>query len=225
MRVALVAMMVCLATPALAELTVYSRAGGWDVFKGTGTDGRQTCGIGSTNPADGRAFSLRFSPGDDGIIFVADKPNWDIPEGTPVPVVMQIGLERPWTEQAVGHVDRVEWSMERAVVPTFDAQFRRAASMTVTFPAGSERPWIISLNGSTTASNAMGRCVTAMTQNAAAVAAPAPATQGPTQPYGAAPASPAPATPQESAPPSDTSPVGPAQTAPTQPAAPTQPQR
>ena len=223
MRVALVAMMLCLATPAWADLSVYSRSGGWDSFRGTATDGRQICGIGSSNPADGRAFSLRFVLGEDGITFVANKPNWNIPEGTPVAVVMQVGLDRPWTEQAVGHGDRLQWTMERALVPNFDAQFRRAASMTVTFPAGSEQAWIISLNGSTAASDAMGRCVTAMTQNAAA-AAPAPAApQGPTQPYGSAAPSPGPAAAQDATPPS-----GAAQTAPLQPVAPaepTQPQR
>ena len=223
MRVALVAMMVCLATPAWADLSVYSRSGGWDAFKGTDTDGRQTCGIGSTNPADGRAFSLRFAVGEDGITFVASSPHWNIPEDTRIPVVIQIGLERPWTEQAVGHVERLEWSMARDVVPTFDAQFRRASSMTVTFPAGSERPWIISLNGSTAASNAMGRCVTAMTQNAAA-AAPAPAAaQGPTQPYGSA-TGPGPAAAQDAKPPSNSDATSPVQATPLQPATPTQPQ-
>ena len=55
---------------------------------------------------------------------------------------------------------------------TFDAQFRRASSMTVTFPAGRERPWVLSLAGSTAASNAMGRCVTDLTQRAASARSP-----------------------------------------------------
>jgi hypothetical protein len=214
MRVALVAIMLCLATPAWAALTVYSRVGVWDVFKGTGTDGRQTCGIGNTNPADGRAFSLRFALGDSGITFIADKPGWHSPAGTRIPVVMQIGLDQPWSEPAVGNGERVEWMMATDLAPTFDAQFRRAGSMTVTFPSGSERPWIISLSGSAAASDAMGRCVTAMMQNTGA----APVTQGPTQPYGSAPAP-----PPTPAPPLVTSPARPVPTAPVQPAAPSGP--
>ena len=215
MRVALVAMMVCLATPAWADLSVYSRSGGWDAFKGTDTDGRQTCGIGSTNPADGRAFSLRFAVGEDGITFVASSPHWNIPEDTRVPVVTQIGLDRPWTEQAMGHVERVEWSMARDVVPSFDAQFRRASSMTVTFPAGSERPWIISLNGSTAASNAMGRCVTAMTQNAAPARPPRRRRRPTRRPYGSA-TGPGPAAAQDAKPPSNSDAASPVQATPLQ---------
>lgn len=227
MRVLLAAILLCLATPAWAALTVYGRAGGWDEFRGTGADGRQTCGIGSTNPTDGRAFSLRFALGDSNITFIADKPGWHIPSGTHIAVVMQVGLERPWTEQAMGDGERVQWTMDRAVVPGFDAQFRAAQSMTVTFPAGSERPWVISLNGSTAASNAMGRCVTAMEQAAPPQAAPPP--QGPTQPFGASDAgSGSAAAPDEAAPiqaaPIDAAPLqaAPTQAAPTQ-AAPTQP--
>ncbi len=193
MRLLPVAIAVCLATPAWADLNVYSRSGGWDVFRGTGGDRREICGIGSTNPTDGRAFSLRFSQGDEQVTFVASKPNWHIPDGTQVPVVIQIGLERPWTERGVGHQDRIDWTMDRETVQTFDAQFSRAASMTVTFPAGSEPPWVVSLTGSSAASNAMGRCVRAMMQQGAS--APAPATQGNTQPYAAPPTQPTPASP------------------------------
>jgi hypothetical protein len=185
-----------IATPAHAELTVTARYGGWDVFHGVGTDGRQVCGIGTTNPTDGRAFSLRFATGDDGITFIADKPSWNIPEGTEVPVVMQVGLDQPWTEQGSGHADRLTWSMPRATVPLFDAQFRRASSMTLTFPAGNEQPWIVTLRGSSAASDAMGRCVTGLTQ-AGTVAAP-PAGDVTTQPFGTAPT--APATPAPAAP-------------------------
>jgi len=178
-----------IAAPAHAELSVTARFGGWDVFHGAGTDGRQVCGIGTTNPTDGRAFSLRFSAGDDTITFISDKPSWNIPEGTGIPVVMQVGLEQPWTEQATGHTDRVIWSMPRTTVPLFDAQFRRASSMTLTFPAGSEQPWVISLRGSSAASDAMGRCVTGLPQ-AAPVTAP-PAAGGTTQPFGTTPEPPA----------------------------------
>lgn len=174
----------CLSTPAWAALTVYSHVGNWDVFSGTGTDGRQVCGVGHTNTTNGKAFSLRYTRGTQGITFIAEKPTWHIPEGTTVPVVIQIGLNTPWTEQGEGHGQRVQWTMDPASVQAFDTQFRRAGSMTVTFPSGSEPPWVISLNGSMAASNAMGRCVTAMMQSAPPGNAAAPAAQGPTQPFG-----------------------------------------
>ncbi|MGA3400272.1 MAG: hypothetical protein ABSC95_13715 [Acetobacteraceae bacterium] len=181
------------ALPARAQVSVYYHAGGWDAFDGPGDNGQPVCGIGSRNPADGRSFSLRFQIGGDDVIFIAAKTGWTIPDGTQIPVVMQIGLDQPWTTQAVGKGDRVQWTLDRVNAQIFDGQFRGAASMTVTFPSGTEHPWVISLAGSTAASNAMGRCVTDLTQRAAAAqpaATAAPAQQSATQPFGATPAAP-----------------------------------
>ncbi len=190
------ALMAGVAPPAWAAITVYYHVGVWDAFDGQGDDGAPVCGIGSHNPADGRAFSLRFQIGGDDVTFSAVKPGWTIPDGTHIPVVVQVGLEQPWTQQAVGNGNRVQWTMPRTDMQTFDAEFRRASSMTVTFPAGSEQPWVLSLAGSTAASNAMGRCVTDLAQRAAAArpaASPAPAAESTTQPFGTPSADQAPA--------------------------------
>ncbi len=206
---------------ASAAMTVYYHAGGWDAFTGPGDDGKAVCGIGITNPADNRSFSLRFAVGGSNVTFQAKKPTWNIPAGTQMAVVIQIGLETPWNLQGVGNGQVVEWAFDTATMPNFDAQFRRAGSMTVTFPSGNEPPWTVGLNGSTAASNAFGRCVTDMTQREAAqspTAAP-PADQGPTQPYGQAAAQPAPAagTPP---PPGTPVPLAPVTQEPSQPFAP-----
>jgi hypothetical protein len=175
--------------PASANINIYYHAGGWDAFDDQGDSGQPVCGIGSRNPADGRTFSLSFQIGSEDVTFRAAKPGWAIPQGTQIPVVVQIGLERPWTEQAMGDGDTLHWTMDRTAIQSFDVQFRRATSMTVTFPTGNERPWIISLAGSTAVSDAMGRCVTDMSRRAsAAQPAPAPTPGQTTQPFGAAPA-------------------------------------
>ena len=158
------AVVACLAAPAHADVTVYYHAGGWDAFDGQDDHGQPFCGIGSRNPMDGRTFSLRFIIGGNGVTFTASKPSWNIPDHTQIPVVMQVGLERPWTEQAAGGAQAVQWTLDRGTAQAFDAQFRQASSMTLTFPSGNEPPWIISLAGSTAISNTMGRCVTAMMQ-------------------------------------------------------------
>lgn len=189
---------------ASAAMTVYYHAGGWDAFSGLGDNGKAVCGIGITNPADNRSFSLRFQVSGDTVTFQAKKPSWNIPEGTQLSVVMQVGLETPWNLQGVGNGQVVEWALDRNTVQTFDAQFRRANSMTLTYPAGNEAPWTIGLNGSTAISNAFGRCVTEMAQREAAqtqAAAPV-ADQAATQPYSSQAATPpatAPAPPQPAA--------------------------
>ncbi len=201
------------ALPARAQVSVYYHTGAWDAFDGRGDNGQPVCGIGNRNPADGTSFSLRFQIGGNDVTFTAAKTGWNIPDGTTIPVVMQVGLEQPWTEQATGNGDRLRWTLDRVNAQIFDDQFRRATSMTITYPSGSERPWLISLAGSTEASNAMGRCVTDLTRRAAAqpITAPAPvAPTAATQPFGAAPPSPqgniAPTQPETQQPPTSPAP-------------------
>jgi hypothetical protein len=172
---------------ASAQMHVYYHQGSWDAFSGPTADGRQVCGVGSTNPTDNRSFSLRFDIGGDTVSFQAKKPSWNIPANTQIPVVMQLGLDAPWNMQAAGNGKVVEWTMDRNTVQTFDEQFRRGTSMTLSFPTGNEAPWSIGLNGSTAISNAFGRCVTEMTARAnpqPPTAQTAPVDQGPTQPFG-----------------------------------------
>lgn len=172
-----------------AEMVVYYRAHGWDAFSGPDEDGKPVCGVGMTNTVDKRSFSLRFQIGGEIVTFRAKKSDWNIPSGTLLPVVLQIGLDTPWNMQGVGNGQVVEWSLDRNTIQTFDVQFRHAKSMTVTFPSGSEPPWTVALRGSTAISNAFGRCITVMTQRAAKQApqAAAPAGTATTQPYGDTP--------------------------------------
>jgi hypothetical protein len=193
-----VALAAGVAVPAQSQVAVYYHVGAWDAFDGPGDNGQPLCGIGSRNPADGRAFSLRFQIGGDQMTFIAAKPGWNIPDGTHVQVVMQNGLEQPWTEQAVGKGERLQWTLDRVNAQIFDDQFRRAPSMTITFPSGSEPPWSLSLAGSTAASNAMGRCITDLAQRATTAqpaATPVPALSTTTQPFSAAAPAPNNATP------------------------------
>jgi hypothetical protein len=190
LRTALAALaVVTLATPAGADMKVYYHVGSWDAFSGPGADGKMVCGVGSTNPSDSRAFSLRFEIGSDSVQFQAKKPSWTIPPGTLIPVVVQIGLNTPWNFQGSGDGQVIQWPLDRSDMQTFDAQFRQASSMTVSFPSGNEAPWTVGLSGSTAASNAFGRCVADVTQRTSGQP-PAAVPAGPTQPYGQAPTQP-----------------------------------
>lgn len=173
---------------ASAQMPVYYRAGSWDAFSGTDTSGNTVCGVGTTIPTDNRSLSIRYQIGGDGVLFQAKKPGWNIPAGTQLSVVLQIGLDTPWNMQGTGNAQSVEWTLSREAMPTFDAQFRRASSMTMTFPSGNEPPWTLGLSGSTAISNVFGRCVNDMARR---TATPAQAPAGPTQPFGQDAAQPA----------------------------------
>ncbi len=175
-----------LAGPAGAQMTVYYHVGSWDAFSGPTGDGKMVCGVGSTNPGDNRSFSLRLTIGGDSVMFEAKKPTWNIPAGLQIPVVVQVGLDSPWNFQGLGNGQAVDWSVDRNALPIFDAQFRLATSMTVSFPSGDEPPWTVGLSGSTAISNAFARCVRDMTQRTEGQQ-PAPRATGPTQPFSLTP--------------------------------------
>jgi len=197
-----------------AQFRTYYHMGAWDAFSGQGSDGKTVCGVGTTNPADNRSMSIRFVIGGEDVLFEVKKATWSIPSGTKLVVVMQVGANVPWTEQANGDGQTISWTMDRGTMQAFDQQFRAAGSMTLSFPTGNEPPWPMSLTGSMAISNAFGRCVTDLTAQQAPPAAPA----GPTQPFGQVPTQPYAPAPGQPTP-------GPDTTQPTQLAPNTPPQR
>jgi hypothetical protein len=184
---------------ALAQVQTYYHAGAWDAFSGRNASGGALCGVGSTNPSTNARLSIRFDIGGTDTVLSAGKPEWSVPPETHVTVVMQIGLNMPWTLQATGQDHNIDWYLDPAAMQAFDRQFRSAASMTLTFPDGNEPPWIVPLAGSSAISDTFGRCVRDLTRQvqAAQAAAQAPPTrqaappgqapQSTTQPFSTSP--------------------------------------
>jgi hypothetical protein len=192
--------------PAGAAPTVYYHAGAWHAFTDKTTDGKDVCGIGTTNPTDGRDLTLTYTIGGDNLDFHASKPNWTIPDNTQLNVTMQVDSNEPWPAEAAGQGTSIDWSVGAASIRQFDTMFRNGGTLTIGFPQGNEPRWNLSLAGSTAASQTLWRCVQDISERDHVVN-PASNTPPPTQPF----------TPPEAA----TQPVTP-QAAPTQPDA-TQP--
>jgi hypothetical protein len=187
------------------ESTIYFHSGSWDAFNGHTDNGRVFCGIGSTDPVDGHSLSIRFEIGGTTMTLTATKPVWSIPAGTNITVVMQIGTEVPWTVQADGNGRQLRWSMDQTAIQLFDAQFRHATTMTLTFPDGNEPQWRLPLAGSTLIDNAFGRCITDLSQRAQTTAQAAG--QPATQPFGKPSTPPAAPDTAPAAPPPEPSPA------------------
>lgn len=195
-----------------AATTVYYHAGNWHAFSGTDPQHRLICGIGTENTTDGRQLDLTYVIGLNAVAFTASKPNWSIPDGTQVPVVMTVGGNQPWNVQATGHGTSLGWTLAPDGIRAFDPEFRRSGTLVLNFPAGNEPAWTVSLRGSNAADNTFSRCIADLTrqtqtqgQSAAPTqpfgepstqpfAPPSPATAAPTQPTQPAPA---PATPTQ----------------------------
>jgi hypothetical protein len=180
--------MTLLPAAALAQVQTYYHDGAWDAFSGGNGSGGAVCGVGNTYPTDKRRLSLHFDIGGADTIFSASKPDWSIPDSTQVTVVMQVGLNTPWTQQATGYGHTIDWRLDQTAIQTFNQQFRGAPSMTVFFPDGNEPPWTLSLAGSTVISDTFARCIRDLTRQVRAAQQPAnaePETQTPTQPFSA----------------------------------------
>ncbi len=84
----------------------------------------------------------------------------------------------------VGH--ELTWTLDPDTIQAFDRQFRSAPSMTLAFPDGNERPWTVSLAGSTAISDTFGRCVRDLTRQVQSfhpTQGNNPPPQGATQPF------------------------------------------
>ena len=174
------------AAPAAAQVQNYYHSGAWTAFSGRNPAGAAVCGISTSDASNTRDLSVRFDIGGTTTTFSASKPDWSIPDDTHVTVVMQVGLNLPWTVQEIGHGRSIDWTLDATAIQPFDRQFRGAPSMTLTFPDGNEPPWALSLAGSTAISDTFGRCIRDLTRQVQAnppPAAAAPPPQNTTQPF------------------------------------------
>jgi hypothetical protein len=178
-------------TAAMAQIQTSYRAGTWEAFSGRNDKGGAVCGVDNTNPSDNRRMSIRFDIGGSETVLSASKPGWKIPDGTRITVVMQVGLNTPWTQSATGYGNSIDWALDAAAMQSFEQQFRSATSMTLTFPDGNEPPWTVPLIGSSAISATFSRCITDLTrqvqaaQAAGATKPVATQTPGTTQPFNA----------------------------------------
>jgi hypothetical protein len=171
---------------AMAQVQTYYHSGAWAAFSGRPPSGGAVCGVSTSAASDTQHFSIHFDIGGTDTTFSASKPDWSIPDNTHVTVVMQVGLNVPWTIQAMGHDHSIDWTLDPNAIQTFDKQFRSSSSMTLTFPDGNEPPWALSLTGSTAISDTFGRCVRDLTRQVQAnpqTPSAAPPPQGATQPF------------------------------------------
>lgn len=168
-------------TAAMAQIQTYYRSGTWEAFSGRNDKGGAVCGIDNTNPSDNRRVSIRFDIGASETVLSASKPDWAIPDGTRITVVMQVGLNTPWIRSASGNGHNIDWALDSTAMQSFDQQFRSASSMTLTFPDGNEPPWTVPLIGSSAISATFRRCITDLTRQVQAAQTAAPAQPAPTQ--------------------------------------------
>ena len=150
MKRLLFAAMVGAATPSIAQNSAtLERRGHWTAFVARSEAGRISCGVDVIDPNDGRHFMLKWFQGDSEIFVHVHNPRWNVPVGRSVAVRLRVDGYGDWTATAaMAATNTVEWRISQETLGRFEAQFRVGNQMTIHFPNGTERPWVISLWGS-----------------------------------------------------------------------------
>jgi len=187
-------------TSAVAQVRTIATRGLWSAFESTGADQRPVCGI-ATAGGD-RQISISQSAGETGLVIAFDKESWEIPDGTAIPVAIQIdGRNQPGLNGS-GSGHRVSAEMQFALTIGLMRALRQGSQIRVDFPSGNEPFWSGGLSGTSAAIDAFnecrGRMVAATTQPFApppASPAPAPTATAPSQPFAPPPPQAAPSAP------------------------------
>ncbi len=184
--------MAALAGPAGAEVSDTGVFGYWSTFAGAATDGKPGCGMstdwGVRGQTTGR-FLIKYF-GQDEILVHIGRVGWQVPYGQPVMVHIQIDQAPVIKALSHGTGERQGWSLleltikrddvwaatGKNAIEEFVALLSAGRQITVSFPDGSEPPWIGQLAGSRAALQSFFACGT--TIDAANKGAP-----GATQPF------------------------------------------
>jgi hypothetical protein len=152
------------ASSAHAEMKVVARAGAWSASAGTADTGKPMCQMASTNN-DIRTVQIKWVVVD-GLFLHVGKDNWKVPVGVEMPLAIRFDQETPFKVTAKGLADHPRW-IELKIDDATDArhfvdQFRTAAKLSVSFPGGNEREWVLSMDGSDTIVRKFTECVAAV---------------------------------------------------------------
>jgi hypothetical protein len=152
------------ASSAHAEMKVVARAGAWSAAAGGASDtGKPMCQM--TNNSDIRSFHIKWLPVDDLFINIG-KDNWKVPAGVEMPLVIRFDQETPFKVTANGAADYPRYIGlkidDAADARRFMEQFKTAAKLSISFPGGSEREWVLSMDGSDTIAQKFTECIAAL---------------------------------------------------------------
>jgi len=136
-----------LAAPAFADTQTLFESGPWVLYGGTSNSGHALCGMRVSDTAGNRTIHIKYFAGDDHLTFQMFKTTWQVPSGTRLAVTMQMGANPLWSAHAYGEADHVEFTIPYSGLDNFAREFRYSQMMRITFPQGSEAPWITSLAG------------------------------------------------------------------------------
>jgi hypothetical protein len=148
--------------PANAETMLITRAGAWQAFGGTTANGQPVCGV--SQSASDRYFGLKYYARDSTFTVQIGAKGWRLENGAKQKLQMVLDGNRPWGATAAamhfGDGDAgLEFTISRAELDQFAAQFRNSGSLRVQFTDWDQEAWTLSLAGSNAVTDAFLQCI------------------------------------------------------------------
>jgi hypothetical protein len=146
---------------ASAETKALARAGSWEAFGGTTTQGRGVCGI-SAEVAK-RYFGVKLFAGNDTFTIQLGTPAWTVTKGEKVGVTMRLDSNPVWRATGTGfHFEDgdggLQYAVKRAELDTFAREFRNSSTLRLQFENNRFPEWIMGLEGTMAVNAAFQTC-------------------------------------------------------------------
>ncbi len=150
------------AVPLRADTSILARAGNWEAFGGTTTQGKPVCGVSQTMD-DGRYVGVKFFNGDDTFTLQIGWKQWRINDGDKQAIHMTLDSNALWKATATGfHFNDgdagLEFTINARELDEFVREFRNSSVMRLQFPGSGAQDWSVSLSGTSAVSDAFDRC-------------------------------------------------------------------
>jgi hypothetical protein len=188
------AALLAFAGTAEAEMRFTGQFGSWSTGTGTNDHGQRMCSA-QLIGAD-RSIYVKYQANSSSLFLHLFKTGWNIPDGQPVTVVVQVDHAPTMMLSGIGmHHTQHESDGINIVVPNtawaasgkpMDVELlgliRDGLKIQFYFPDGNEESWDGQLTGSTNAVMSLAQCITALDGS---LSPPAPPSVAPTQPFAA----------------------------------------
>lgn len=162
--VGLLGAMLIASSVANADTRVFARAGAWEAFGGSASNGRPLCGISSRGP--GKYFGLKYFAGNSSFTVQLGSDAWRVRTGARQRVMLQFDWQGPWNGIASGiHFNDdsgLEFGIRRVQLDQFIREFRNASELLIQFPESNASGWRANLRGTDAIIDSLVRCIRMM---------------------------------------------------------------
>jgi len=145
---------------ARADTRILARAGAWQAFGGTTSNGVPVCGV-SQSTADGSYFGLKIVSRSAPVVVQLGHAGWQLADRQKVAIFLRFDASPPWSTGGAGmHFNEGDPGLEigftKADFDRFQLGFRTASQLRVQPENMPE--WLVDLAGSSAISDALQEC-------------------------------------------------------------------